>query len=55
MLKAPCQDCPDRYLGCHDSCQKYISFRKQLTAYNEKDQKERDARRYDRYYARKRH
>ena len=26
MLKAPCKNCPDRYLGCHDHCEKYREF-----------------------------
>ena len=24
---APCKDCPNRYLGCHDKCYKYQAFR----------------------------
>lgn len=23
MTKTPCKDCPDRKIGCHDSCKKY--------------------------------
>lgn len=23
---APCKDCPDRFLGCHDHCEKYIAW-----------------------------
>ena len=26
MLKAPCKNCNDRYLGCHDHCEKYGEF-----------------------------
>lgn len=26
MLKSPCMDCPDRQLGCHSDCEKYIYF-----------------------------
>ena len=22
-MKFPCQNCPDRVLGCHDTCEKY--------------------------------
>lgn len=25
---APCKDCEKRYLGCHSSCDDYISYRK---------------------------
>lgn len=28
MLNAPCKDCPDRVVGCHSTCEKYIAFRK---------------------------
>ncbi len=24
---APCKDCPDRHLACHDSCEKYKEWR----------------------------
>lgn len=27
MIKSPCQYCPDRVLGCHSTCEKYIAFR----------------------------
>ena len=27
-LKAPCKDCPDRALGCHDTCKKYLTYKK---------------------------
>ena len=27
-MKSPCLDCPDRHLGCHSTCEKYISFQK---------------------------
>jgi len=26
MKTAPCKDCPDRTVGCHASCEKYIAF-----------------------------
>lgn len=29
-----CQGCPNRVLGCHDTCEKYKSFRKDLDEYN---------------------
>lgn len=31
-MKVPCKDCPDRVLGCHDTCEKYQEFK----AYREK-------------------
>ena len=26
MLKAPCENCPDRHPGCHSECEKYIAY-----------------------------
>lgn len=41
--QSPCKDCPDRELGCHSKCQKYIDFRKAVDADNLiKDQKRRE-------------
>lgn len=25
--KAPCKDCPDRKVGCHSECKKYIEWK----------------------------
>ncbi|MGN0733705.1 MAG: hypothetical protein ACI4LC_05985 [Emergencia sp.] len=27
MNKAPCIECPDRQLGCHDCCEKYREYK----------------------------
>ena len=27
---SPCKDCPDRTLGCHSNCEKYIAFQQNL-------------------------
>lgn len=27
-MQAPCKNCPDRQLGCHSTCEKYIAFDK---------------------------
>lgn len=42
-LIAPCKDCPNRYLGCHDKCYKYQAFRQARDEYNEMVRKEREA------------
>lgn len=34
-MTAPCKDCPDRSIGCHASCGKYIAYRKTQDEYNE--------------------
>ena len=39
-MLAPCKDCPDRVLGCHSVCEKYIAFdkyRKELLAKKSKE------------------
>lgn len=41
FIHAPCKDCPDRVLGCHDTCIKYISYRKELDEFKEKERKRR--------------
>lgn len=25
-MKSPCKDCPDRYVGCHERCNKYLAY-----------------------------
>ncbi len=32
--KAPCKDCQERELGCHDRCEKYQAFRVERQEYN---------------------
>lgn len=36
--KAPCENCPDRRVGCHGTCEKYIAFQ---TAQLERTEKRR--------------
>lgn len=31
MKLAPCKDCPDRCVGCHAVCEKYITWNKEHT------------------------
>lgn len=33
MRSAPCQDCKDRKLLCHDSCEKYQAYKDEREAY----------------------
>lgn len=28
MKSSPCKDCPDRCVGCHAKCEKYLSWKK---------------------------
>lgn len=27
-MNAPCKDCPQRILGCHDRCERYAQYRR---------------------------
>lgn len=36
-ITAPCLGCPDREIGCHGNCEKYISF----TEENEREKERR--------------
>lgn len=35
-----CQNCQNRVIGCHGTCQKYLEERKQLNEYNQKKYEE---------------
>lgn len=39
---APCRNCIDRYLGCHDKCDKYQEFRAERNRMLEEKRKERE-------------
>lgn len=41
MIHAPCLNCKDRVLGCHDTCERYISYRKELDKVNAEDRERR--------------
>ena len=32
--KAPCYQCPNREVGCHGKCEKYLAYRAQIDAAN---------------------
>lgn len=51
MNKAPCKDCPDRQVGCHSTCEKYLTFRKERNELNESiyKQREKEYAEYQRY------
>ena len=29
-MKAPCKDCEDRELGCHEKCDRYLAYRQEI-------------------------
>ena len=37
-MNAPCKDCPDRHSVCHDSCERYQTFRRELVEISRKRQ-----------------
>ena len=43
MNKSPCKNCTKRSLGCHESCQHYNTYKKDIETINRK-------RRTDLYY-----
>jgi ribosomal protein S4 len=43
MNKAPCKDCPDRKVGCHSTCKKYLAFRQERIELNKKIYKQKEA------------
>ena len=54
MLKAPCKDCTERYLGCHDHCEKYKEFDVVRKRLNE-EKLVRQQTNYDLFKVRKHH
>ena len=52
-MRSPCQNCPDRYIGCHDHCGAYLSFHEQRKAQNEERHKQNEAFGYAREAERK--
>ena len=46
--QAPCKGCkpPERYLGCHDRCQKFQEFRKELKIWQDNIDKIRSDKAY---------
>ena len=54
MLKAPCKNCNDRYLACHDHCEKYKEFDAERKRVQELDSKQKQTT-YDYYKVRKYH
>jgi hypothetical protein len=45
MNKAPCKNCPNRKVGCHSTCQKYLDFRKEVDKINKIKFAEKEQRR----------
>ena len=54
MSKAPCKNCPDRYLGCHDHCEKYKEFDDERKRIRDLNSKQKQAN-YDYFEVRQYH
>lgn len=54
MLKAPCKNCNDRYLACHDNCEKYKEFNAERKRVQELASKQKQTS-YDYFKVRKYH
>lgn len=35
-ITSPCRDCENRTMTCHDDCQLYFDYKKQIEYYNKK-------------------
>lgn len=46
MPSNTCYDCPDRYIGCHSSCEKYKKFKNKLDIAKKNKNKDLAYRRY---------
>lgn len=54
-MNSPCEDCCDRYLGCHSKCEKYKNYRNKLNEINKVNFANREIDYYfkNRFYANK--
>ena len=44
MIASPCKDCPERFIGCHSSCEKYRQYRSELDEIKAKRAADKDER-----------
>lgn len=44
-MNVPCKDCPNRQVGCHSTCEKYLDFRKEVDKINKTKFAEKEQRR----------
>ena len=48
MKKAPCKDCPNRQVGCHSTCEKYIEYKKESDRIREEKHAQNELKQFDR-------
>lgn len=46
MNSVPCKDCPNREIGCHSKCKKYLDFKKHLKNTKAKEKAEKKMESY---------
>lgn len=44
MIVSPCKDCPERFIGCHSSCERYKQYRSELDEFKAKRAADKDER-----------
>ena len=42
LKSGPCKDCPDRVVGCHSTCERYLSFMKEQKEMYSQRRKDRE-------------
>lgn len=47
MIKPPCKNCQDRTIGCHATCENYISYKKKLEERNKRISEYNDVQGFD--------
>lgn len=44
--KAPCYQCPDRQLGCHGTCEKYLEYKRTMQEIDDATAENKEVRAY---------
>ena len=47
-MTAPCKDCPNRVLGCHDRCESYAQYRRHRETVRERALTQHEVNSYER-------
>ena len=44
IIKGPCKNCDNRFVGCHSECLKYIDYRQKLDVYRQTEKTDKKVR-----------
>lgn len=44
-MMSPCKECPDRFLGCHSTCKRYLTFKESYEHFKEEKYKQEELER----------